>query len=755
MMKRKILSAFLAGCMLFGCAGAALAETVSDDQALMAVTAKVKETLDLDTGLYDDFQGQSTQDVLLGTRWRLEWNGDGRSLSISADDAGKIYSYYYSYAPDEEPVVRNLYAGGRLQIPSLPEDKSQAAYQTAVDFLNKVLVGPVESVELENTYRPSLNQSSYRYSGTVLLNGLESPISCSVTVRSSDLAVLRFWRGDEGSGYLGGVPAAETSVTQDKARAALRSTVEMKAKYVLQEDGKTARVQYVPVYGDDYYVDGATGELVNLTELRAKLWRNTVTNGTYFDREMAAGDDAAPEASMKNQLTQAEKDGAAILAGAMEKEELDRVVKAAWPEMGLDKYTLASAGYSISEKEIEKGAERTPEDYDVTCRLVYGRQIDGGTANKYVSVDAKTGALKSLSSGRYYQEKWPDSISVSVSAAAAQTTAEKALSSFAGANYAKLGIAETENAKDEAQSWQHVFTFQQTANGYFYDGNAYTVAVDATDGTLSALRGSFDEQVELVTPAKVVDPDAAVRAYADALALRYGYLEVPVSVSLAGAQVMPLLKEAGYEYVNALKTGFILEQPKDKYVSAVDAETGEAVVQDYTAVEDALLTYDDVEGHWVKDAAEALALFQVGFRGGSLKSADTLTQRDMIALLLSVEGYSFDPTEATKEEIDALYEMGYGYGLVTPETRGDDAAVTRGGLVKALLDAAGYEKIAAIPGIFRCDYADASSIAAQDMGYAALAQGLGLVKGGDQGEYAATRAATRAEAIAMLYQYMK
>lgn len=741
--------------MLFGCAGAAVAETVSDDQALMAVTAKVKATLDLDTELYDDFQGQSSQDVLLGTRWQLEWNGDGRSLNISADDTGKIYSYYYSYAPDEEPVVRNLYAGGRLQIPSLPEDKSQAAYATAVDFLNKVLVGPVESVELENTYRPSLNQSSYRYSGTVLLNGLESPISCSVTVRASDLAVTRFWRGDEGSGYLGGVPGAETSVGQDKARSSLRSTLELKPKYVLQEDGKTARVQYVPVYGDDYYVDGATGELVNLTELRQKLWRNSAGGvNRYFTTE-AAADAAAPEASMKNALTKAEQDGAAILAGALEKEELDRVVKAAWPEMGLEKYTLAAADYSITEKEIEKGAERTPEDYNVTCRLTYGRQIEGGTANKYVTVDAKTGALKSLSSGRYYQEKWPESIPATTSLTNAQATAEKALASFAGANFAKLGLFETENAKDEERSWQHTFTFQQTANGYFYDGNAYTVGVDATDGTLSTLRGSFDEKVELVTPSKVIDPAAAATAYANALELRYGYLEVPVSISLAGPQVMPLLKEAGYEYVNALKTGFVLEQPKDQYVSAVDAETGEAVIQKYNATEEPELTYDDVEGHWVKDAAQALALFQVGFRGGSLKPAEALTQRDMIALLLSVEGYSFDPTGATKEDVDALYSMAYAYGLVTPETRSDDAAVTRGGLVKALLDAAGYEKIAAIPGIFRCDYADAASITAQDMGYAALAQGLGLVKGGDQGEYAATRAATRAEAVAMLYQYMK
>lgn len=755
-MNKKILSILLAGCMLFGCAGPVMAETVSNDQALMAVTAKVKATLALDTGLYDDFQGHSSQDVLLGTRWFLEWTGDGRSLSVTADDAGKIYSYNYSYTPDQlEPVVREVYAGGRLRIPSLPEDKSQAAYQTAVDFLGKVLVGPVETVELENTYRPSLNQDTYRYSGTVLLNGQESPISCSVTVRASDLAVLRFRRGDESSGYLGGVPAAETSVTADKARSALRSTLKFEAKYVLQPDGKTARVQYVPVYGDDYYVDGATGELVNLTELRQKLWRNSAAGSNLYFTSAEAAADEAPEASMKNMLTQAEKDGAAILAGALEKEELDRVVKAAWPEMGLAKYTLASASYSIAKKDIPKDAERTPEDYEVTCHLTYGRQIEGGTANKYVTVDAKTGELKSLRSGRYYQEQWPESIPAATSVAAGQATAQKTLESFAGANAAKLGLFDTVNARDEARSWEHVFTFQQTANGYFYEGNAYTVGIDATDGTLSALRGSFDEEIELVAPAKVVDPATAAAAYANALELYYGYLEVPVSVSLAGPQLMPLLKDAGYEYVTALKTGFILAQPDNGFVSGVDAETGEAVRQDYNVQEQPGVSYDDVAGHWVQTAAEALALFDVGFRGGSLKPAQSLTQRDMIALLLSVEGYAFDPANATQEEIDALYEVGYSYGLVTPETRQDELAVTRGGLVKALLDAAGYEKIAAIPGIFRCDYADAAAITAQDMGYAALAQGLGLIKGGDQGEYAAARTATRAEAVAMLYQYMK
>lgn len=757
-MKRKLLSLALASLMVFGVAAPALAADAAAEQELKTVTAKVKTTLDLDTELYDDFQGSSHEDVLLGKRWNLHWEGDGITLSITADDNGKIYSYSANRAVEAVPLDTRS-NGGRLDIPRLPEDKSKAAFQTAKDFLAKVLDGSVETIELSNDYRPSLRQDTYRYSGTVLLNGLDSPINCSVTVRASDLTVLRFWRGDENSGYLGSIPGPDTKVTEAQALRSLRSTMKMEAKYILQDDGKTARVQYVPLYGDDYYVDGVTGELVNLTELREKLWKSGGAGGASNRFLMNA--DAAPEAAedlASSKLTKAEQDGAAILKDALSKEELDKVLKNAWPEIGLDKFTLASASYSIYEKEIEEGAERTSEDYDISCRLTYGRQfteLGGGTYNKYVTVDAKTGELKSLRSGRSYHDAYPDSFPISTSVTTAQATAEALLTAFAGKNYAKLGLFETDNAK-ENNTWQHTFRFQQTANGYFYSGNSYTVSVDATDGTITAINGSFDENVTLVAPAKVISESAAVEAYANAMTLWYGYLEVPVSISLAGPQLMPLLKEAGYEYVNSLKTGFVLTQPEDRHLTGVDAETGEVTAWNYGGESDEpTVTYDDISGHWVAQAANALAEFQVGFLGGSLKPGDALTQRDMLALFLSVEGYTFNPAEADKDTMDHLYNTAYSYGLITPETRNETKTITRGELVKALLNSAGYEKIAAIPGIFRCDFADQSSIAAADMGYAALAQGLGIVKGGSDGAYAGSRTATRAEAISFLYQYMK
>ena len=72
-----------------------------------------------------------------------------------------------------------------------------------------------------------------------------------------------------------------------------------------------------------------------------------------------------------------------------------------------------------------------------------------------------------------------------------------------------------------------------------------------------------------------------------------------------------------------------------------------------------------------------------------------------------------------------------------------------------LLNSLGYGPVAQLPGIFRCDFADASAIPAPDLGYAAIAQGLGIVKGDDNGNFAPGRFATRCEAAYMLWRYMK
>ncbi len=743
----------LALCVALGVGLVPAAAAAGADQDLERITAQVKETLGLDTEEFDDFRGSAREDVLLGKRWSLSWEGDGASLSILADDQGKIFSYDRYDSVSEVAVSRGL--GGRLDIPRLPEDKSQAARQAAEAFLTKVLEAGTERVELEGDARPSLRRETYRFSGTLLLNDLPSPIRCSVSVRASDLAVTSFWRGDRDSGYLNGVGPAVRNVTQAQARRTLQGALTLEARYVLTDDGKTAVVRYVPVAGHDYYVDGETGQLVDLTQLYEQLWRNganeTGASASAPMAEMNAADAAGDAKS--SALSQAERDGAAILQGALPKEALDQAVRGAWPELGLERYTLASASYNIEEKPMPEGQEPTADDYDITCRLTYGRQEDQLLQNRYVLVDAKTGALREVNSTRYWRGEGEDNLRYALTLTQAQSVAEAALETFAGTHYAALGLKESADALKE-ERWEHRFTYQQRGGEWFYAGNAYTVGVDATDGSLSCLRGSFDEEVTLVAPKSVVSPSEAAGAYAAAMDAPFSYLEVPVSVSLAAGEVAPLLREAGYNYVLALKTGYVLRQPEDSYVLGVDAESGQAVTQPAPTGEEDALQYSDLDGHWVREAAQALAAYQIGLRDGALRPEEGLTQRDALALLLSVDGFRYGP-EPTGEDTDQLYQQAYFLGLATPETRDPDRGVTRGELVRLILDAAGYARVAALPGIFRCDYADSGAIPAQEMGYAALAQGLGLVRGGSDGAYAAQRPATRGEAVAMLYQYMK
>lgn len=748
---RKVISLALAAAMAvsLGVGGVSARAAGADDAALQAVTLKVKNILDLDTEIYTEFSGTPKEDALTGRRWTLEWWGDGVSLNIQADDDGKIYSYNRTEtaADVNEPV----FYGGRFNIPSLPAGDSAKALQAAKDFLAKVLTPGLETVELADETRPSLHQSSFRFSSVILLNGKESPLDCSVTVRASDNQIIRFYRSDDYSPYAGEIPSPTTSVSDVQARRSLRSTLELEPYYVLDDDGATAHVRYMPKAIDDYYVDGKTGKLVNLTELRQKLWESGSLNRYYGigDKEMAM-DAMATEAAMANgvSLSQVELDGAAKLAGAMDKEALDTAVKNAWPEIGLDKYTLASASYSVTELPAAEGADKA---YDVTCRLVYGLKLNDSTARKVVKVNAKTGELLSLSSYRPYQE----GIARAVLYGHAQEAAETILKSFAGKHFATLELYDPAQINDFGkETTQYDFTYCQKENGYFFPDNRYYVSVDAVDGTISQLAKYYNEDVTLVDPLNVVPVATAIETYEGAMALRYAYLAVPMEIKLAEPELYARYKDELASYVNTLQPGFTLVQP-ERYVRGVDAATGEVFYAAENISAENGITYDDVAGTWIETAANTLAKYGVGFYGGSLRRTEALTQLDMLVLLCSLDGYQINIQDATEDDIDYLYQHGYMLGLVTPETRDEEKTVTRGELVKIILDAAGYKKIAAMTGIFRCDFSDAGSIPAADYGYAALAQGLGLVRGSSDKAYAAQRTANRGEAIAMLYQYMK
>ena len=705
---RRAASALLAVILALSLALPAAAATA--DQRLSQVTLAVKETLDIpDT--YTEFSGDMAE-METGTIWSLQWESADRSLRISADEEGKIFQY--NLTVDREDT-------GPAAFPAV--SRAQAA-KAAQDFLDRVLSGEESAVvSTDDSVLRIDGNNQYRFSADLLLYGLPSPIGISVTVDGQTGEVLRYNRNDLYDMHVGTVkdPAAvfsgeaQRAAAQEKAAALLKGTLQLRLEYVLDDSGERAVLRYLPESTHTYYVDAATGELVDLTE---RLQDAAVAG----DGATGGANDSATESGS---LSQAEQEGIAKMEGVWSKEKLDQAARK-WTQLGLGGCSLAACTYWLDK---ETGA--------VTATLRYN---DGDGWRRTVTLDGKSGELQSVSGPTWRDED----LKVKVSVKTAQATAETFLQALRPEEWAVCGLYKSMEAAEGSRV--HTFVFAQKENGYFFPINCISVSVDAVDGTVVSFYGSFDEAPVFDSAEGLITPEAALDAWFGTYTVTLGYVNVFQNLKDYGSQYQNLL-DMGYTYLYSLELGFQLE--RENYPSGIDAKTGKPV---YPARLDRTITYDDLEGCWGRAQAEALADYGVGWLGGSLQPKKQLTQLELMALLVSLEGYLPDLEE--EGAADQVYDWAVGMGLLTRAERDDGALVTRGQVVKVILDYGGYGAAAQIPGIFRCTFADEAAIPAELYGYAAIAQGLGMVKGDGGGRFAAGRTATRVEAVAMVYQFM-
>ena len=721
---KKLLALLLSAALLCGTALPALADSETADARLTQVTQAVKTALDLDTAAYTDFHGDSTEDALAPV-WYLTWTGDTGSLSIEALEDGTVIYYSLSeYIETPEPLNGSA-------LPAFPAVDNDAATAAAQSFLDKVLDKNVESAELELTRSPDLNGGDYRFSADILLNGLPSPLSLSLTVRAEDMEVIRFSRDVLANSCLGDIPSSTPSATQAQATALLRDTLDLRLEYVFSADDPThAVLRYLPEYGHDFYVDAATGELIDLTELEMDMFKNGMGAGAAADTaEEAPAASAEGEAS----LTEAEQAGIQKLEGVQSKEALDAGLRAV-KEYGLTGYELVSASYTLL-----KGDGETEDR--VTCALQYSRSAEDGVWRRTFTVDAKTGVVENF----YSRGPWNEERKPALTAEEAQAKAEAFLETYYPDHAGHLSLYESYTDSVAEGSPFYSFTFARQENGYFFPSHYYTVGIDSTDGSVSSLSFTYTEDVTFDDPADIIDAEAALDAWLGTYDVTLGYLYVPEPLT-SGDAAQDKLLQLGFQSFYRLKLGYTLER-EGSYLG-IDAKTGEPVERQYEQTEG--LNYTDLEGHWARETVETLAGYDVGYDADTFGPDQALTQWDLVSLLYSLDYWAVDPASEDPDLRNEVYAAAYRAGYLGKDARDDGALLTRAGVIQMLLDRAGYGQVAALEGIFTCAYTDPDTIPEGGLGYAALAQGLGLV----EGTYAGTRTATRAEAAVLLYRLM-
>ena len=705
---KRLVSLLLCAVLLAGLTVTAGAESSADDR-LSQVTAAVKKTLDLDTEAYDEFWGDSYEDSL-ARMWSLQWAGAGGSLTVEALEDGTIVSFSLN---EESPS-----SGG---FPTFPAGDAQKAAQAARAFLDRVLDKATESVKLgEPQGEDRLGSTELRFSGQILLNGLPSALTYSMTVRSSDNQVTWFRRDVPETSFLGTIPAAQASVTQAKAAEMLGDKLGLRLEYVLPEaDSTQAVLRYLPQSVHTFYVDARTGELLDMTELEEKLWKGSGGAASPSEDSAAEGE---------NGLSQAEQEGIQKLEGVLPSDKLEALVRAE-KAYGLDCYTLASAAYAL-----EKGTDG--EEDQVLCTLGFSRSDGSGTYGRTVQVDARTGEVLWV----YSRVPWDKDHQPKVSREAALTAAEAFLQDFAGDRFAHLALYE-ENAVEGDGNPCYYFTFARRENDIFFPDNGYSVAIDGSDGSVYSLSYTYDETLTFQAPEGLVTAQAALKTWVDSYDVTLGYRLVPQPLSASDPTQAKLMQQ-GLQYYYGLRLTYA--QERETYYLGVDAKSGQLVERE--TVSSQAPAYTDLSGSWAKADIETLSRYGVGYEAETFQGGKQLTQWDLVCLLASLEGLRLDPAGATEEEKDAAYDVVCRMGAMSRADREEEKLLTRGQVVQMLLDASGYGPAAHLQGIYTCSYGDRSTIPADQLGYAALAQGLKLV----QGNYAGSRTATRAEAAVML-----
>lgn len=721
---KRLLSLALSGALLAALTLPASAAGAHDVR-LAQVTQAVKTVLELDTDAYETFRGNLSEDLV--PVWNLSWEGDRRSLSVTALEDGTVASLSrWEYDPSPDSSWDSF--------PVFPQKTGDTDRAAAEAFLARVL-REGEAAELQDSEGGlSLRGSGGSWSGTIILNGLPSPLHYSIQAENG--LVTHFDRDLPEVSVVGGVPDPDASADAAKAQKDLNETLKLQLQYVWEEDGgNRAVLRYVPEAGaHEFLVDARTGELLDMTELEEQQgYRSAAGGGNGAAPAATTAETPADEAG----FTQAELEGVQELEGVLSKEALDEALRAE-SVYGLRGYALIRASY---ENLIGKDGK---ED-QILCTLRYARTDGGERLTRNLTVNAKTGAVESV------QSSAPWGREQKITQETAQKKAEaflKALCPDRKLALCDAGVSAVPLAGRQEAAPYYRFRFARTVNGLPFLENCYWVSIDAADGSVYGLSSTWDEKVTFDNADGLVSMETALSAWAGAYETVLAYRNVPQKLD-GTDPVQAGLVEQGMEYYYGLRLTYGLEC-KDSY-EGVDARTGKPVREE-KSVWRSSLAYTDISGSSARADIEKLAKYGVGYKSDTFLPDKSITQWELVALVSSLRGMAVDPGTVEKDARDSMYYDVCRMGLLRASERDDDAVLSRSDVVRMLLDAAGYGPAARLDsGIFACNYSDRGSIPEKDMGYAAIAQALDMA----EGVYAGERPAARGETASMLCRVLE
>ena len=287
------------------------------------------------------------------------------------------------------------------------------------------------------------------------------------------------------------------------------------------------------------------------------------------------------------------------------------------------------------------------------------------------------------------------------------------------------------------------FTFTRMEAGYPCPMNTISVNVNAATGYVDSFSAAWDEEMSFGPSGPQVGEEAAKDSFLGCYRAKLCYVTVQEDKNDWESPRHWLL--------------VYLPDSGSGWVSGIDAVTGEADYYEWSTAF-SLPAYTDLEGSYARKEIETLAKYGVGWYGvDKFEPTARVTELDMLLLMLSAVGWQPDYgtyADASKEELDSIYSAAYYQGFIATREQHPDRPVTRTELCRCFVSLSGMQEAAGLKGIFACGFTDEDQIPEEELGYVAIAKGLGVVQGDRNGAFRPNDGATRQELAVMLYRYL-
>lgn len=704
------------------------ASTSSESNVEMkAALTKVKQRVKIPDELteFTYSTGKSYGTKVFNFVWRTKGGSNYREINVSI--VGDIITYY------NDSKVRTDYSQ-EPTFAKLSEEKLISKAEGYIKQLDPKISGNVKT----KLSRYSLRGSTATVSFTRYVNGIEVKSNSGTVTLNKDTGELSsfsasWWDNAD-------FPSPKSAMTEKEIEAEYKKMCTLTPYYAITTDWTTHKKSAAIVYEPDFTseIDAFKGEPSTIWEDMRKAG-GTRFYGYYSDN---VSDDAADfDNESMNAATGGSDGGVTFSAEELKKIQLDKKLitpEKAFETLKKDKFAALTDDYTISSYdiysetmdiptplELEEDSAANKKQPEEKFYLQISFRIKDELKNTYagyktinVTLNARTGEL--LNMQKYSSSAKLPKLDVGEAKAVAQAAAEQ----YAKDMYSKCRPDAANSA--EVKTWSggyetsRRFVFNRYVNGIVVKGNYVAVTVNSA-GTVTGFETNWTDDVKFPS-AKILDTDKAFDKLYSQRDFNYYYTGW---ITKDGKVKVYLLYQMDGFYLNA-KTGKL-------------CTWSGGVPFDYSGGQN--VNYTDIKGIPQEQAILTLQKYGVTLTSESkFRPEEAITKEEFSRLVTNLGGIYYDDVIDIEDDEDVT-------AVKKPAalTRTDAAVIfasrfDNGGILK-------------LKGIYKTPFSDVKS-SDENIGYIAVAYAKGFIPKGD-GKFRGKATVTRAEAMQMLYDYIK